>query len=160
MQHAFNKTLHKRGRGVFHYPGDNSACFPSEKKGSEPRWADKIGSMNPYSESNISSGIAQISYRQSLGSISLLKLSDCFGSNLPPNPFVLYLKSLQQTHETITQQVVAWAEALITNNSCTNLQSKYLFLRVTQTKPTMIPPNLSRPRAVSTACPGSLCLCW
>lgn len=77
-----------------------------------------------------------------------------------PFPFFLYLKSLQQTNETITQQAAAWAEPLIMNNSCINLQSKHLFLRLMQTKPVILPPHLSRPRITCTVCPRSLCSCW
>lgn len=110
-QHAFDKTPHKRGRGVFHYAGDNSASFPSEKRGTEPHRAGKIGSMNPYSESSISSGIAWISYRKSLGSISLLKLPDCFGSNLFPNSFLSLFKmtSTNTCNNNTTSSSVGWA---------------------------------------------------
>lgn len=77
-----------------------------------------------------------------------------------PIPFFLYLKSLQQINETITQQAAAWAEPLIMNDSCINLQSKHLFLRLMQTKPVILPPHLSRPRIMCTVWPRSLCLCW
>lgn len=46
------------------------------------------------------------------------------------------------------------------NNSCINLQSKHLFLRLMQTKPVILPPHLSRPRITCTVCPRSLCSCW
>lgn len=51
-----------------------------------------------------------------------------------PIPFFLYLKSLQQINETITQQAAAWAEPLIMNDSCINLQSKHLFFEANANK--------------------------
>lgn len=158
-QHAFNKTPYKHGMGCFSLPGDNSAFFPSEWRDTEPHWADKIGSMNPYSENSISSRIAQVSCRKNLGSILLLKLSDCFGSNLFPNSFLSLLKitTTNKWNNNTTSSSVGWAPHH--QRQLRKLAVKTPIFSLTEAKLVMIPHNLSRPREICTACPGSSCWC-
>ena len=56
-------------------------------------------------------------------------------------PFILYLKSLQQANETITQQAAVWVE-LHYQRQLHKIVVKTPFFRLTQTKLVMIPHNL------------------
>lgn len=87
---------------MFYYLGDNSAFFPSGKRGIEPHWADKIGVKNPIARVTLTQGLHRFPISKSGIAFHYWSCLIALIQTLPPIPLFFYLKSLQQTNETIT----------------------------------------------------------